>query len=95
MDDKRLRQLMERYAVELMQDDLEHDCWVVVVWSKGKTEGPPEAGHGPFASAAEALVRAEELRAEMAAAPGAQTFMAGYQPTISIVPVYGDEEEGA
>lgn len=94
MSDASLRKQMEQIEMELLQDDMNHDCWVVVVWLKGQIEGHhPEAAHGPYASAHEALAKAEQLRAQMERAPGRTTFLAGYTPTISVVPVFGDEEE--
>lgn len=94
MDDARLKQLVEKFDVELMEEDLQHEAWVVVVASKGVGH-PPEVAHGVYRSAFEALEKADTLRRQMDGAEGRQEFMAGYTPTISIVPVFGDEEEDA
>lgn len=92
MNEARFRELMDQFAMELMAEDLEHSPWVVVVWSKGQGEGPPEVAHGPYQTAFEALTKAEQLHQEMENAPGRHTFMAGYTPTIHVIPVYADDE---
>lgn len=94
MDAAQLKALMDQFAMDLMQEDLEHDCWVTLLWTKGQERGgPPEIAHGPYSSASEALTKADEIRTRMANAPGANTFMAGYTPTITVVPVFGDDEK--
>lgn len=96
MDDRRLKQLMDQFNLDLMAEELEHDCWVVLVWMVGRAEGgPPEAGHGPYPSAFAALEKADRLRVEMQNAPGREAFLSGYTPTISVIPVFGDEEDTA
>ena len=92
MDDTRIKQLMDELSIDLMTEDLEHDCWVTLVWMLGRDSGDPEVAHGPYTSALDALVKADELRRQMADAPG-KHLLAGYTPTFTIVPVYGDEKE--
>src|SRR4051794_28712888 len=89
----RFSELMDELSMNLLAEDLEHGCWVVLCWTKGNDGSPPEAAHGPFVSVQEALAKAEHLRWQMEHAEGRHTFLAGYTPTFNVVPVYGDEDD--
>lgn len=81
-----LRSVLDEAEIEMAQQLLDHDCWVV--WQRWKADPPdtePEL-HGPYGSATEAMGERDKLHAEGMRAEG---WIASHgEPVTLVVPVW-------